>query len=624
MKKYFSIIRMVMVALIILSCMFAFIACDKDKQNGHQCVFNAQITTKIGTYAKCTETTKTCKSCGKVEVVSVSQHKFKNSNPILIKDGETAMGYEWTHTCEVCNFAYTNMMTANDIAAAGLPSIQDVNEQAQHIWSQTEVETNKAEYDAYLAKEGKADNVPVDNGYIAKYYKITRSCSHCNKTEVCVERRDEINPNSKPTQGPGPATPTPIPTPDEGDKECKHTYKAKITNPTCDAKGYTQYTCSKCGKSYTSDYINAIGHRWSSWKTTTATCTANGAKTRSCANCKKTESETIKATGHKYGAWTVTSKPTCDKTGIEIRKCSSCGHSETRIIAATAHIWDEGKTTVTPTSCSDMGVIKYTCKVCSKTKMEQITGVHTYGNWYYEDYTYTIDHGSLGIETIDSHRKVRSCTKCGFKEYANIAKHPCGLGYDTNKTTIIKQPVCDTPGIKRVQCTICGWYQDMDYTQAGVGHKLTEKKVHLSDYTQYTNELDATITTCSVCGKQAVRYHYGKGYNDYNRWRVPIMINPGTAYVGNSPVNDDFAWVNHPTWQTVSRDHVYDSAGYVKQFTVYWHDKNGKRYSAIVKCGEGEMEALFASVGTYPSAKVTAWSLQISGTWLRPYMIHYQ
>ena len=52
-------------------------------------------------------------------------------------------------------------------------------------------------------------------------------------------------------------------------------------------------TCSKCGKSYTSDYTNAIGHRWSAWKTTTATCTANGAKTRSCANCKKTESEVM-------------------------------------------------------------------------------------------------------------------------------------------------------------------------------------------------------------------------------------------------------------------------------------------------------------------------------------------
>ena len=326
---------------------------------------------------------------------------------------------------------------------------------------------------------------------------------------------------------------------------------------------------------------------------------------------------------HDWSGWTVHKDAACEAPGEKSRVCKKCGQKDNATIAATNHIWDEGKTTVTPTSCSDMGVIKYTCKVCSKTKMEQITGVHTYGNWYYEDYTYTIDHGSLGIETIDSHRKVRSCTKCSFKEYANIAKHPCGLGYDTNKTTIIKQPVCDTPGIKRVQCTICGWYQDMDYTQAGVGHKLTEKKVHLSDYTQYTNELDATIVTCTVCGKQSVGYHYGKGYNDYYRWRVPVGIDPGTAYMG-VPVNDNFDAVNHPTWQLVTRDHVYDAAGYVKQFTVYWHDKNGKRYSAIVKCGEGEIEALFASVGTYPSAKVTRWTLQISGTWLRPYMIHYQ
>ncbi len=365
--------------------------------------------------------------------------------------------------------------------------------------------------------------------------------------------------------------------------------------------------------------------------TATSDTQTESPSTENPTNADKTSTPTAKPTTqpdegcvHDWSGWTVHKDAACEAPGEKSRVCKKCGQKDNATIAATNHIWDEGKTTVTPTSCSDMGVIKYTCKVCSKTKMEQITGVHTYGNWYYEDYTYTIDHGSLGIQTVKSHRKLRSCTKCGFKEYANIPKHPCTVGTVTHKETIIKEPVCDTPGIKRVQCTICGWYQDMDYTQAGVGHKLTEKKVHLSDYTQYTNELDATIVTCSVCGKQSVGYHYGKGYNDYYRWRVPIVINPGTAYVGTYPVNDDFAWVNHPTWQTVTRDYVYDAAGYVKQFTVYWHDKNGKRYSAIVKCGEGEIEALFASVGTYPSAKVTRWTLQISGTWLRPYMIHYQ
>lgn len=341
----------------------------------------------------------------------------------------------------------------------------------------------------------------------------------------------------------------------------------------------------------TSDETQACAHTWSAWTTKAATCTADGYKSRTCANCKKVESETLKATGHN---------------------------------------WDAGVKTVTPTSCSDMGVIKYTCQTCGKTKTSQISGSHSFGSWTYEAYTYEVDASDIAppgmdpIVTYTSHRKVRSCTKCGFKEYQNFGDHSCKRGSKNHTITIIKEPVCNTPGVKRSKCKICGWYEDYEYSEAGVGHTWVYKKVHLSDYTAYTNELDATISTCSACGKKSVVYHYGKGYNEYYRWRVPVGVDPGTAYAGTNPVNDNFKWVDHPTWQMVTRDHVYDANGYVKQFTVYWHDTNGKRHSAVVKCGEGEIEALFASAGMTPSKKVTEWVVKIYGDTYGPYMIRYQ
>lgn len=489
-------------------------------------------------------------------------------------------------------------------------------EACAHMWSQTESEATKAEYDAYLATIGKTDEVPVDEGYIAKYYRITRSCSHCNETETRVERRDEVDPNYKPDSG---ETPTdPIPEPDEGDKECEHTYETKTTAPTCTAKGYTEYTCSKCGKSYTSDYTNATGHSWSSWSTKAATCTTDGSKTRSCANCKKVESEVIKATGHSYGSWTTSKKATCESDGEQVRKCSGCGKTETKSIAATGHAWDEGKVTVKPTTCSDMGVITYTCKNCGKTKVSQVKGEHSFGAWTYEEYTYKNEAGA----SRPSHRKVRICEKCGYKEYGNTPDHYCAKGSANHTVTTVKAGTCTTKATMRSTCKVCGWYVDYDGKMGS--HTITSKKVHLSDYTQYTNELDATIDTCTSCGLESVIYHYGKGYNEYYRFRQSIIFDVGSAYAGELPMSDDMRWVEHPEWQTVTRDHVYDSEGYVKQFTVYWW-YNGQRYSQVIKCDPASWEAWFAEFGMtgYDASKVKFYQLQLYGTFVRPYKINF-
>lgn len=43
-------------------------------------------------------------------------------------------------------------------------------------------------------------------------------------------------------------------------KKCEHDYASVTTDPTCTQKGYTTYTCNKCGDSYKDDYVNALGH----------------------------------------------------------------------------------------------------------------------------------------------------------------------------------------------------------------------------------------------------------------------------------------------------------------------------------------------------------------------------
>lgn len=47
-----------------------------------------------------------------------------------------------------------------------------------------------------------------------------------------------------------------------GGEVCHHNYEGVVTPPTCTAAGYTTYTCTLCGGSYTADPVDATGHSY--------------------------------------------------------------------------------------------------------------------------------------------------------------------------------------------------------------------------------------------------------------------------------------------------------------------------------------------------------------------------
>ena len=82
---------------------------------------------------------------------------------------------------------------------------------------------------------------------------------------------------------------------------CEHDYQAVVTDPTCTGKGYTTYTCSKCGDSYVSDEVAALGHDFGEWTETKApTCAEAGEETSTCARCGEQQTRAIAALGHDY------------------------------------------------------------------------------------------------------------------------------------------------------------------------------------------------------------------------------------------------------------------------------------------------------------------------------------
>lgn len=133
-----------------------------------------------------------------------------------------------------------------------------------------------------------------------------------------------------------------------------------VTAPLCTVKGYTSYSCSKCGESYRTAYVAALGHDFcedldgsdNSCVLTAPTCTQPGKIVRTCRRdgCSETKEDIVPAKGHtpKDGTEQVF-------TGYKTYKCAVCGETYT--------VWDDDRLghvsypeqTVTSISVSDNG-----------------------------------------------------------------------------------------------------------------------------------------------------------------------------------------------------------------------------------------------------------------------------
>lgn len=133
-----------------------------------------------------------------------------------------------------------------------------------------------------------------------------------------------------------------------------------VTAPLCTVKGYTSYSCSKCGESYRTAYVAALGHDFcedadgsdGNCTLTPPTCTKTGKIVRTCRRdgCSETKEDIVPAKGHtpKDGTEQVF-------TGYKTYECAVCGKTYT--------VWDDDRLghvsypeqTVTSISVSDNG-----------------------------------------------------------------------------------------------------------------------------------------------------------------------------------------------------------------------------------------------------------------------------
>ena len=138
---------------------------------------------------------------------------------------------------------------------------------------------------------------------------------------------------------------------------------------------YSTY-CTDCGRTVGGGYAvpAAAAHAWDEGKQTLApTCTAAGVRTYTCALCGGTMTEDIPATGHtevKDAAVAATCTAAGKTEGSHCSACNTVIKAQTEV-PATGHQWDTG-TPAPDATCTEAGVMAYTCTVCGAKKTEKI------------------------------------------------------------------------------------------------------------------------------------------------------------------------------------------------------------------------------------------------------------
>ena len=252
-------------------------------------------------------------------------------------------------------------------------------------------------------------------------------------------------------------------------------YTAVVTKPTCTEQGYTTYTCP-CGKTYTDDYKDALGHDIELKNEKNATCTEKGyTGDEVCKTCGKTikaGTETPLA-AHDTELKNVKDATCTEKgyTGDEV--CKTCGKTIKAGTETPLATHDTELKNAKDATCTEAG---YTgdkvCKVCKET-IEKGSVINALGHKPVDvaavEATCTTDGNTAGTKCSVCNEILSGVEKIaalGHKtEVKNAKDATCTeAGYTGDKVckvckeTIEKGSVINALGHKydKGVCTVCG------------------------------------------------------------------------------------------------------------------------------------------------------------------------
>lgn len=123
----------------------------------------------------------------------------------------------------------------------------------------------------------------------------------------------------------------------------------------------------------------------------------------------------------------------------------------------TEHVYNEVRKDAT---CTEAGVITYTCKVCGETYSETDASAPAKGHSYLLT--------KQAPTCVQGGKNIYTCSVCGDSYTEDDADNPA-LGHDFSSNTIVVTATEYSPGTRRFSCTRCGESKDIAY---GYAHKV--------------------------------------------------------------------------------------------------------------------------------------------------------
>ncbi|MCD7783916.1 MAG: glycosyl hydrolase 53 family protein [Firmicutes bacterium] len=285
-----------------------------------------------------------------------------------------------------------------------------------------------------------------------------------------------------------------------------HDYVATTTiDPTCTTGGYTTYTCTRCGDSYTANETEATGHTTEIQNAKDATCTEDGyTGDEVCTVCGETvqSGEVIPATGHSWDDGAVTKAATCTEAGEMTYTCMDCGDTYAEAIAATGHTAgtavEENNVDAACTTNGSYDSVVY-CSVCGEEISRETVTVPATGH----DYVAVVTAPTCTEKGYTTY----TCSVCGD---SYVADETAATGHSWDDGVVTTEPTATTDGVMTYTCTVCG----ETYTEAiaATGEVETVNNISISELTEVpeglsgiyssvtelTNDLTARVVSVSA------------------------------------------------------------------------------------------------------------------------------
>lgn len=250
---------------------------------------------------------KHCSVCGEIliaqEVIPAFGHTYENSKTII------------NPTCDTAGLVLETCATCGDTKLGTLEQLQ--HEYVSQTTEPTCTEDGNTTYICKLCKNSYVDEVTkatghnyqeevteptcTDKGYTTYVCKVCQDTYKDNEvaakghTSVVDEGKDATCTETGLTDGSHCGTCSVVLTEQTIIPAKGHSYEADVVSATCTTAGHTDYECTRCKHSYSSDITKATGHTYVSSVTKEATESQNGILAFKCSGCQASYNRVIPA-----------------------------------------------------------------------------------------------------------------------------------------------------------------------------------------------------------------------------------------------------------------------------------------------------------------------------------------